>query len=124
MIISIYLIVASYSLGSTGELVTSSRAVINQSPNIDFQHNNNIPMTYDNSEQPVPLDDDDDDDEILSIKKQKVDTDTEVEKKPVQHKIQAIKELRLPDPCPLPNNFSMITTKALENNSLKGNVRL
>ena len=82
-----------------------------------------VPMDYGNSEQILHLDDngisdDDINEEILTVKKQKVDKEAGVEKEP--YKIQAAKQLRLPDPCPLPNNFSLITTKAIENNSLKG----
>ena len=99
-------------------------AVINQSSNIDFQHD--ISMAYDDPIQPTHYDDGDanNDDEILSTKRQKLDLDTQEEKEPVQHKVQAIEQIRLPNPCPLPNNFSMVTTKAIENNTLKGNVRL
>ena len=88
-----------------------------------------VPMDYGDSEQILHLDDNgisdddiNDDEEILSVKKQKVDIEAGIEKEP--YKIQAAKQLRLPDPCPLPHNFSLITTKAIENNSLKGNVKL
>ena len=78
-------------------------------------------MAYDDPIQPAHYDDDDanNDDETISTKRQKFDL--EVEKK---HKLQAIEQIRLPNPCPLPNNFSMVTTKAIENNTLKGNIRL
>ena len=112
------------SLGSTAELVSSSMAVINPPLHVD------VLMDYGDSGQILHLDDngisDDDinDEEILAVKKQKVDIEAEAETEKEPYKVQAAKQLHLPDPCPLPNNFSLITTKAIENNSLKGNFKL
>lgn len=97
-------------------------AVINESQDFDFE--NDIPGA-DVYETPIEIDDENILTQNESSKRQKLETIEEVVEELPQHKLSVnIKNLRLPDPCPLPTNFSEATIKAIQTGKLIGNLKL
>ena len=98
-------------------------AVINDPQDLDFQNDILVADVYENPTETEISD------IILTqdepCKRQKLEKSDDVVEEPPQHRVSVnIGNLHLPEPCPLPTNFTEATIKAIQNGKLTGNLRI